>query len=91
MTEVGVSNHRRLGGLLSHLFRRMSKKTSELRVTSLCEGNSPVTGEIPSQKAINTENNSIWWHHHVCYNYDNRSHDILCIGGYLFIAFCRLT
>ena len=31
----------------------------------MCEGNSPVTGEIPAQRASNTENVSIWWRHHV--------------------------
>ena len=30
----------------------------------LCEGNSPVTGELPAQMANNAENVSIWWHHH---------------------------
>ena len=59
-----VSNHRRLGCLLYRLFRRRSKKTSKLRVTSLCEGNSPVTDEFPSQRASNAENVSIWWRHH---------------------------
>ena len=44
----GVSNHRRLDCLLNHLFRRRSKKTAKLRVTGLCEGNSPVTGEFPA-------------------------------------------
>ena len=37
----GVSNHRRLDGLRNRLFRHRSKKTSKLRVTGLCEGNSP--------------------------------------------------
>ena len=60
----GVSNHRRLDGLLNRLFRRRSKKTSKLRVTGLCEGNSPVTGEFPSQMASNAENVSIWWRHY---------------------------
>ena len=45
--------------------RRRSKKTSKLRVTGLCEGNSPVTGEFPAQRASNAENVSIWWRHHV--------------------------
>ena len=36
-----VSNHRRLDCILNRLFRRRSKKTSKLRVTGLCEGNSP--------------------------------------------------
>ena len=40
------------------------KKTSKLRVAGLCEGNSPVTSEFPSQKTINAENVSIWWRHH---------------------------
>ena len=33
-------------------------------VTGLCEGNSPVTGEFPTQRASNAENVSIWWRHH---------------------------
>ena len=40
------------------------KKTSKLRVTDLCEGNSPVTGEFPAQRASNADNVSIWWRHH---------------------------
>ena len=40
-----------------------NKKTSKLRVTGLCEGNSPVTGEFPAQRASNAENVSIWWRH----------------------------
>ena len=39
--------------------RRRSKKTSKLRVTGLCVGNSAVTGEIPAQRASNAENVSI--------------------------------
>ena len=31
------------------------KKTPKLRVTGLCEGNSPVTGEFPAQRASNAE------------------------------------
>ena len=42
----GVSIHRRIVGLLNHLLSRRSKKTSKLRVTGLCEGNSPVIGEF---------------------------------------------
>ena len=37
----GVLNHQRLHCLLNHLFGRRSKKTSKLRVTGLCAGNSP--------------------------------------------------
>ena len=60
----GVSNHRRLDCLLNRMFRRRSKKTSKLCVTGLCEGNSPVTGEFPAQRASNAGNISIWWRHH---------------------------
>ena len=37
----GVSNHQPHDCLLNRLFRRRSKKTSKLRVTGLCAGNSP--------------------------------------------------
>ena len=36
-----VSNHQPHDGLLHRLFRRRSEKTSKLRVTGLCAGNSP--------------------------------------------------
>ena len=52
-----VSNHQPQDCLLNRLFRRRSKKTSKLRVTCLCVGNSPGTGEFPAN----------WWRHHgVC-------------------------
>ena len=64
--HYGVSNHQPRDCLLTYLFRHRSKKTSKLRVTGLCEGNSPGTGEFPAQKASNAENVenvSIWWRH----------------------------
>ena len=42
----GVSNHQPHDCLLNRLFRRRSKKTSKLRVTGLCVGNSPVTRKM---------------------------------------------
>ena len=62
-----VSNHQPHNCLLNRLFRRRSKKTSKLRVTGLCAGNSPVTGEFPAQMTSNAENVSIWWRHHECF------------------------
>ena len=49
----------------------------------LYEGNSPVTGEFPSQRASNAENVSIWWRHHVCVSVYawSTSHDILTWFG----------
>ena len=61
-----VSNHQPHDYLLNRLFRRRSKKTPKLRVTGLCAGNSPGTGEFPAQMASYSENVSIWWRHHLC-------------------------
>ena len=58
------SNHQPHGCLLNRLFRRRSRKTSKLRVTGLCVGNSPWTGEFPAQMSSYVENVSIWWRHH---------------------------
>ena len=63
--HAGVSNHQPHGCLLNRLFRCKSKKTSKLRVTGHCAGNSPGTGEFPAQMASYAENVSIWWRHHV--------------------------
>ena len=60
----GVSNHQPQDCLLNRSFRRRSKKTSKLRFTGLCVGNSPGTSEFPAQMASNEENVSIWWCHH---------------------------
>ena len=59
-----VTNHQPHDCLLNRSFGHRSKKTSKLRVTGLCVGNSPVTGEFPAQMANNAENVSIWWRHH---------------------------
>ena len=45
-------------------FRRRWKKTSKLRVTGLCAGNSSMTCEFPTQMVSNAETGSIGWHHH---------------------------
>ena len=60
-----VCNHQPQDCLLNYLCRRRSQKTSKLRITVLCVGNSPVTGEFPTQRASNAENVFIWWRHHV--------------------------
>ena len=62
----GVLNTWRLDCLLKRLFRRRSKKTSKLRVAGLFDGNQPVTGWFPSQRASNAESVCIWWRHHGC-------------------------
>ena len=70
-----VSNHQPHDCLLNRLFRRTSKKTSKLRVTGLCAGNSPVTGEFPAQMASYAENVSIWWRHH------GTTRNVTVVGG----------
>ena len=59
-----ISNHQPHHCLLNRLFTHKSKKTSKLRVTGLCVGNSPVIGEFPAQRASSAENVSIWLRHH---------------------------
>ena len=61
----GITNHQPHDCSLNRLFRRRSKKAPKLRVTGLCVGNSPVTGEFPAQRSNNAENVSIWWRHHI--------------------------
>ena len=51
----GVSNQQPHDCLLNCLFR-CRLKTPKLRATSLCAGNSPVTGKFPAQRASNGRN-----------------------------------
>ena len=48
----------------STVYSRRSSKKHQSSTAGLCEGNSPVTGEFPAQRASNAENVSIWWRHH---------------------------
>ena len=61
--SVMVFQITRLAIVYSTVYWHRSKKISKLRVTSLCEGNSPVTGEFPAERARNAENVSTWWRH----------------------------
>ena len=86
----GVSNHQPHCCLLNRSFWRRSKKTSKLRVTGFCAGNSSATGEFPAQMASNAESVSIWWRHHdmiSCYRSPFDSH---CNSMVLFL-FCNTT
>ena len=69
-----VSNHQPHDCLLNGLFRRRSKKTSKLRVTGLCAGNSLGTDEFPTQLASYAEHVSIWWRHHAMGSRQNGWH-----------------
>ena len=50
------------------------------RVTDLCEGNSPVTGEFPEQMARNAENVSIWYVIMICVQGSNWQSDSIGPG-----------
>ena len=69
----GVSNHQAHDCLLNRLFRSRSKKTSKLRVTGLCVGNSAVTGEFPAYRVSNAENfpfdDVIMWHELILFHF----------------------
>ena len=64
MGTMAYQNHQPHECLLNRLFRRRSKKTSQLRATGLCGENSPGTCEFRAQMASNAENVSILWRHH---------------------------
>ena len=94
----GVSNHRRMDCLLNRLSMHRSRQTSKLRVTCLCAGNSPVTGEFPAPRASNPENISIWWRHHALvlkgphwWIHSHYGHRLACIWGELTcVQYCTL-
>ena len=82
----GVSNHQLDECLLKRLFRCRSKETSKLRVTGLCEGNSPVTGEFPAQSTSNTETVSSWWRHHGYVPLGQSLFDVIGSGLQVFMS-----
>ena len=75
-----ISNHQPHNYLLNRSCGRRSKKTSKLRVTGLCTGYSPVTGEVPAQRASNAENVSIWWRHHAVESPYKHTNFIICLA-----------
>ena len=79
----GVSNHQPHDCLLNCLFRHRSQITSKFRVTGLCEGNSPVTGEFPAQRASNPKNVSIWWRHHALCDFLGLILRVICIQPHI--------
>ena len=49
----------------STVYSGADQRKRKLRVTGFCAGNSPGTGEFPTQMVSNAENVSISWRHHV--------------------------
>ena len=63
-----------------------------LCVTGLCEGNSPVTGEFPTQRASNAENVFFWWRHHLaCYGYAMATQKFVNIGSLVVFSSPYIT
>ena len=96
----GVSNHQPHDCLLNRPCTRRSKKTSKLRVTGLCAGNSPWISEFPAQMASNAENVSLCWRHHVASfrvlksgitfrNYDGTSSSVSNAHFLIYMVKCR--
>ena len=86
---VRVSNHQPHHFLLICLLKAQIKKTSKLRITGLCAGNSPGTGEFPAQRASNAENVFIWWRHHetnCSWNIPVPAQDVLTYSGPVSIS-----
>ena len=50
--------------IVSNVAQLLAEAQIMRRVTGLCAGNSPVTGEFPAQKASTAEILPIWWRHH---------------------------
>ena len=67
----------------STIYSGTDKQKSKPRVTGLLEVNSPVTGELPTQRASNTENVSIWWRHHDTRNNLGRSFALASVSDEL--------
>ena len=84
-----VSNHQPHHCLLNRLFRCRSKKTSKLRVTGLCAGNS--RGEFPAQMVSTADNVSIWWSHrlNMCFPSPSLRRCMLHLGFIKFGNLCR--
>ena len=68
-TKTAAISRWRLKSPASRLFTQpfvqaQMKKNIKASRHWLCERNSPVTGELPAQRASNAENISILWRHH---------------------------
>ena len=65
--SVVILDDVKAGKRFTHYWHRLFRRRSKPHVTDLCEGNPPVTGGFPSQRASDVENVSIWWRHHINY------------------------
>ena len=81
-----VSNRRPLKCFFSVMFWVTSKKHQRSALLALCEGNPPVTGGFPSQRASNAESVSILWRHHATVGWCRQLKIILVGDKHTFIS-----
>ena len=86
-----VSNHQPYGCLLNRLFWRRSKKTSKLRVTGLCVGNSPGPVNSPHKWPVTRKMFPFWWRHHakVALHHRNGIMVTVCNSEIFYIEDCN--
>ena len=59
-----------------------NQRKQKLRVTGLCAGNSPVTGEFPVQRTNYTQIVSIWRHHHALHSLNSNVYrSVMAVQG----------
>ena len=62
--QIGVEYYWPLECLIKSLFMLTSNRHQRSALLAICDGNPPVTGGFPSQRASNVESMSISWCHH---------------------------
>ena len=85
----GVSNHQPHGCLLNRLFRRRSKKTSKLRITGLCVGNS--LGPVNSQHKRPVTRKMFPFDDVIMYFDYHHIHVAECTGKIVYVAFQKYS
>ena len=74
----------------SSIYSGSEQRNIMFHVTSLCEGNSLVTGEFPAQRASYVENVFIWWCHYekvsLCRCCFIQLYAVLCSAQFLWLC-----
>ena len=59
-----TSHERHVVSIVEQLMQTLIKETPKSALLALCEENSLVTSEFPTQSTSKAEKASIWWSHH---------------------------
>ena len=65
----------------STVYSGSDQRKHQSSVAGVCAGNSPGTGEFPTQRASYAENFSIWWRHHVIFKRNLLIDSLIISGG----------